>query len=286
MDDDESPPPARVTSKMADILIPGFITTPDVCPNDGQDIEMLIALASHPLYATSRDRVRHTWATVGDKKTRAMVFVMGDINPAIGEKVKEEAEKNHDIVMGKFRDINIEPYTEPVKRLAALNWVIEHCRMADFILIATHNEFVNPVLLKTLTKDLNPDEPAVYGLTDGNQTVVRDPNHPSYLSYVSFQGSELPQYTSGPAFLVSRAAVGPLVEAALATNAIPLYNILLTGIAADKAKVKRVHMPHFFKEAMSIEACEFQKFAIGQSWGEALDLNVSKTIESGKKCTH
>ena len=269
---------------MADILIPGFVTTPDVCPNDGQEIGLVIAMASHPLYASSRDRVRQTWASLGDRKTRAMVFVMGDINAAIGEKVKEEATKNNDIVMGKFRDISIEPYTEGVKRLAALNWVLEHCRFADFTLIATHNEFVNPPLLEAMLKDLDPNEPAVYGLTDGNKTVVRDPNHPSYLSYVSYQGAQLPQYARGPAFLVSRAAVSLLTEAALDTNAIPLYDILITGIAAEKANVKRVSLPLLFKEHQNIDACDFQKFAVGSSWGQPLDLKVTKTIEAGKSC--
>ncbi|KAF0307039.1 Beta-1,3-galactosyltransferase 4 [Amphibalanus amphitrite] len=281
---DEELPAPRMTSKLGDILVPGFETTPDVCPEEGTNRELLIGLVSHPQYVTSRDRVRNTWLQLLDKRTWAAVFVMGSISPAIMEGNKDEAKKHGDVVIGKFRDVSAEPYTEGVKRLALLNWVIEHCRFANFTLVATHNEFVNPTLLKTLIKDLNPDEPAIYGITGGNRTVARDPNDPSYLSYASYQRSQLPEYTSEPTFLVSRAAVGMLTEAAASINAIPLYHILLTGIAAEKAGVKRVHMPQLFKASQSIEACDFEKFAVGHSWGEPLDKKVAKKIESGKGC--
>lgn len=286
-DEGATPTPAVSPPLMSKSYQQGFKNTPDegLCPNQGADLTAVIAVTSHPLYGTTRDRVRRTWGSPNvTGNDIAVIYGIGSINDAIYASVQKEIATNGDVLVGSFNDISIDVNTETYHKLNILQWVVEKCPKVKHALLVTHNLFVNVEKFRQVLSKLDPDQKEIHGSCEVDTTTIRDPSDSNYIQYMHYQKPTLPVFCLPPTFLLSGAAVSALYKQALQETLIPKSHVFLTGVSAENAGIKRIHTKSIYKAKQRVESCEYQLFVAGDTWGEATDKKVIKQIIHKHKC--
>jgi hypothetical protein len=83
---------------------------------------------------------------------------------------------------------------------------------------------------------------------------VRNPKSKYYITKAQYGGEKYPDFATGPSYLVSRAAVLPLVEEALDQLYIHLEDVFLTGVVAERLRVERRNNEQFKNNAVRVPA--------------------------------
>jgi hypothetical protein len=106
--------------------------------------------------------------------------------------------------------------------------------------------FINvPKLLELIDANTNVRN-SIYGKVLHKSKPGREKTQKNYLSTSEYPGTFLPDFCTGPSYLMTRDVVPSLFEKALNSRFMrSTEDVLVTGIAAQMARINLVHVPGF-----------------------------------------
>ena len=111
--------------------------------------------------------------------------------------------------------------------------------------------------LLELIEDLMKQDPLqklILGNISKGWKPVRNPKSKYFITEAQYAEENYPDFATGPSYLVSKAAVEPLVETALGELYIHLEDVFLTGVVAEKLGVERRNNDQFKNNAVRVPA--------------------------------
>ncbi|KTF76002.1 hypothetical protein cypCar_00038066, partial [Cyprinus carpio] len=214
-----------------------------------QDLLILTLVLSSPGKSSQREAVRNSWAnqtTVRHVAVRTLFFLSPSPLGVELEMMREESARYGDIVQfegGVSRGDWQRGHWEQVKM--AFRWILLFCPQARFIALSEDSVYLNLPALTSYLLGLktHPDE-LYLGRVIHRAPPERDPDKPHYLPYQLYPDKYLPDYCSGPAFLLSQDVVRKVYVAAEDVS-LPLPSDVLVGLCARRAGVVPTHSARF-----------------------------------------
>ena len=211
---------------------------PDLC-DKVPHLRYLIYIHSSPGNRVKRDLVRRTWASTKlfKKQVTQVVFFVGhSADRNVEEELKAEARVTGDIVQGDFLD-NYKNLT--LKGVMGLNWVAKYCSKAAFNIKTDDDAFINIFGLLKFLERQDPDSNllACPLWNENSMPILRDPATCAKwcVKYDEFPGQKyFPQYCAGLIFVLSRAVVPRMVQAARTTPFFWIDDVYITGLLPPK----------------------------------------------------
>ncbi|XP_051537052.1 beta-1,3-galactosyltransferase 9-like [Myxocyprinus asiaticus] len=214
-----------------------------------QDLLILTVVFSSPGNSSQREALRNSWAnqtTVQRVAVRTLFFIGPSYLGAEHESVREESERYCDIVLcegGVLQSDWERRHWEQVKM--ALRWILLFCQEARFIVLSEDSVYLNLPALASYLLGLRTHPDDLYlGRVIHRAAPERDPSKAHYLPYQLYPDKYLPDYCSGPAFLLSQDVVRKVYVTA-EDVALPLPSDLLIGLCARRAGVVATHSARF-----------------------------------------
>ncbi|XP_041371100.1 lactosylceramide 1,3-N-acetyl-beta-D-glucosaminyltransferase-like isoform X2 [Gigantopelta aegis] len=217
-------------------------------PTCNNSIELLIFVFSSPYNERFRNAIRTSWASKSySVEFNAKVLFLFGMDPHEGNNsvVESENERHHDVVRANFVD-SYENLT--LKSLAMLNWVLTYCPSTKYLLKSDDDVYVNiPVLLTKLGKFESSEQKFLIGRIQPVIPVPREDDIPKpkakwIMSRKEYSEDLYPAYLIGSAYAMTRASVPDLYAASMEVHYIKMEDVFLTGLCANKAGIRRIHM--------------------------------------------
>ena len=108
-------------------------------------------------------------------------------------------------------------------------------------------------LIEDLMKQ-DPMQKLILGNISKGWKPVRNPKSKYFITEAQYAEENYPDFATGPSYLVSKAAVEPLVETALGQLYIHLEDVFITGVVAEKLGVERRNNDQFKNNAVRVPA--------------------------------
>ncbi|XP_063226361.1 beta-1,3-galactosyltransferase 5-like [Bacillus rossius redtenbacheri] len=262
---------------------PGYVVeNAGLCRGNGSQLRVLILVTSAPDHGRHRMAIRFTWGHFSLRKDVAVGFFLGAVegDDARQKAVLEEADLYGDVVQSR----NADGYRRlPLKTLSLLQWVDAHCAGARFVLKTDDDMFINVEELLRFVRDHADARDTIFGLLARGWKPIRSPDNKYHVTLEQFPEPVLPDFTTGPAYLLTGDLVRRMHEAALRRRFVPLEDVLFTGLVAGDVGARRVHSPLFHsvglgrsradeckrRASISVHDVPYeQQFAL---WGQLLD---------------
>ncbi|CAM4665000.1 unnamed protein product [Leuciscus chuanchicus] len=214
-----------------------------------QDLLILTVVLSSPGNLRQREAVRNSWAnqtSVHRVAVRTLFFTGPSPLGAEQDRMREESARYGDIVQFKGGVSSGDwqrGHWEQVKM--SLRWILLFCPQARFIFLSEDSVYLNLPALTTYLLGLrtNPDD-LYLGRVIHRAAPERNPDKSYYLPYQVYPDKCLPDYCSGPAFLLSQDVVRKVYVAAEDLS-LPLPSDVLIGLCARRAGVVATHSARF-----------------------------------------
>ncbi|XP_018796517.1 PREDICTED: uncharacterized protein LOC108973602 [Bactrocera latifrons] len=254
-----------------------------ICPNEGEDLKLLILISSALNHAEARLAIRQTWAHYGTRRDVSIAFVLGrSTNESISKELSIENFIYGDMIRGNF----IDSYTNlTLKTISTLEWVDVHCQKAKFILKTDDDMFINvPKLLQFIDSHIK-DKRVIYGRLAKQWKPIRNKKSKYYVSTDQFSQPLFPPFTTGPAYLITSDVIHLLYERSLHQVYLKLEDVFTTGIVAQQVGIKRVHANEFLNRRIAFNPCNIRKLISVHmvKSNEQFDL-WKKLLDKGTKC--
>uniref|UniRef100_A0A1B6CA38 Hexosyltransferase n=2 Tax=Clastoptera arizonana TaxID=38151 RepID=A0A1B6CA38_9HEMI len=233
------------------------ISSTDLCPEFGAQLKLMVAVTSAPQHKDARMAVRQTWGHFGQRKDVVIAFVVGlTLKSDIEAGISMESEMYGDIIQGKFVD-SYDNLT--LKTVSILEWVDNYCSHARFVLKTDDDMFINmPKLLEFVDSHWNSKR-TIFGRLAKKWKPIRNSRSKYYASVDQFPPSVFPDFTTGPAYLLTGDTIHELYENALDHTYLKLEDVFTTGIIAQAIHVKRVHVNEFLNKRIPFNVCNIKK---------------------------
>ncbi|XP_035707484.1 lactosylceramide 1,3-N-acetyl-beta-D-glucosaminyltransferase isoform X2 [Folsomia candida] len=255
----------------------------DLCERRKKNLTLLILVTSAIDNFQHRSNVRLTWGHYGQRDDVQFAFVVGDallsqFNESMRHALAEEIDLYQDFIIGSFADT----YRRlTLKTLHMLDWASTYCMKARYFLKTDDDMFLNiPKILDFIEtiKDDDEQQPKIYGHVFSGHLPKRNESHKHHLKYDIYpRDIPYPDFTSGPAYLMSMGIVRPLFHEALKLPFIPLEDVLINGFAAMNLNIPRVDVPGFINEIknpVELSACElYSSVMAGMTDGSAVQMS-------------
>lgn len=233
------------------------ISNPDICPELGARLKLLVAITSAPQHTDARMAVRQTWGHYGLRKDVAIMFMVGATSkPDIEAGIVSEAEIYGDIVQGRFVD-SYDNLT--LKTVSILEWVDNYCSRARFVLKTDDDMFINMLKLLEFIDNHGKFKRTIFGRLAKKWKPIRNSKSKYYASVDQFPPSVFPDFTTGPAYLLTGDTIHELYENALDRTYLKLEDVFTTGIVAQSINIKRVHINEFLNKRIPFNVCNIKK---------------------------
>ncbi|XP_011183549.1 uncharacterized protein LOC105212899 [Zeugodacus cucurbitae] len=254
-----------------------------ICPNDGEDLKLLILISSALNHAEARLAIRQTWAHYGTRRDVSIAFVLGrTTNESISKELSIENFIYEDMIRGNF----IDSYTNlTLKTISTLEWVDVHCQKAQFILKTDDDMFINvPKLLQFIDSHIK-EKRVIYGRLAKQWKPIRNKKSKYYVSTDQFSQPLFPPFTTGPAYLITSDVIHLLYERSLHQVYLKLEDVFTTGIVAQQLGIKRVHANEFLNRRIAFNPCNIRKLISVHmvKSNEQFDL-WKKLLDKSTKC--
>ncbi|XP_046405932.1 beta-1,3-galactosyltransferase 5-like [Ischnura elegans] len=244
-----------ITSSLYDA---GFDTaSTQLCEDAGSGMQLLVLVTSAPRHADARMAIRQTWGHYGVRRDMSIGFLVA--NPKDNETVRQlEAESAlySDIIRAKFVDsyVNL-----TLKTISMFEWVDTYCPKVHFVLKTDDDMFINvPRLLSFINKH-SGDKRTIYGRLAKKWKPIRNKKSKYYVSPQQYKPAVFPDFTTGPAYLLTSDTIHDLYVTTLNRTYLHLEDVYTTGIVAQDLKIKRVHANEFMNRRILFHACNIQK---------------------------
>lgn len=262
------PPPPKDGNATLDATVKGVITRSiyesghdvanlEICPDLGRNLQVFIAVTSAPSHREARMAVRQTWGHFQQRSDIAIAFMLGATNnPQLEKSLGEEAAMYNDLIRGRFLD----SYNNlTLKTISMLEWVDNYCSEVKFILKTDDDMFINVNKLMAFISKHADVKRTIFGRLAKKWKPIRNKKSKYYVSPQQYKRVVFPDFTTGPAYLMSQDVVHDLYTAALKQMYLKLEDVYTTGIVAHSVNVKRVHVNEFLNKRVAFNACNIQK---------------------------
>ncbi|XP_034231457.1 beta-1,3-galactosyltransferase 5-like [Thrips palmi] len=262
------PPPAKDGNATLDATIKGVVTRSiyeaghdvanlEICPDLGRNLQVFIAVTSAPSHREARMAVRQTWGHFQQRSDVAIAFILGTTNnPEMEKSLAAESAMYNDLIRGRF----VDSYNNlTLKTISTLEWVDNYCSEVKFILKTDDDMFINVnKLMAFITKHADVKR-TIFGRLAKKWKPIRNKKSKYYVSPQQYKRVVFPDFTTGPAYLMSQDVVHDLYTTALNQMYLKLEDVYTTGIVAHSVNVKRVHVNEFLNKRVAFNACNIQK---------------------------
>lgn len=259
------------------------VPRPEVCPDLGAHLKLLIMIMSAPSHFDARMAIRQTWGHFTSRSDVAMSFLLGTTEDAKLESViEEEGWMYSDIVRGRFLD----SYNNlTLKTVSMMEWVSDYCPKARFAMKTDDDMFINiPKLLNFTDKHAN-DKNVIFGRLAKRWKPIRNQKSKYFVSRNQYRPALFPDFMTGPAYILPGNLARDLYKTALDQTYLKLEDVFMTGVVAQKLKIKRFHAAEFLNKRVPMNACTVQR-AISihmVKFSEQFDL-WKKLLDGKAKC--
>uniref|UniRef100_A0A1B6LV84 Hexosyltransferase n=1 Tax=Graphocephala atropunctata TaxID=36148 RepID=A0A1B6LV84_9HEMI len=259
----ESPPHSNKTKTKGGILTRNIYTAghnlsvPELCPELGARLRLLIVITTAPDHVAARMAVRQTWGHYTQRKDVAIAFCIGTTSkPEVMTGILEEEEMYGDIIQGNF----IDSYDNlTLKTVSILEWIDNYCPRAKFVLKTDDDMFINiPKLLEFMHSHENAQR-TIFGRLAKKWKPIRNSRSKYYVSVDQFSPPIFPDFTTGPAYLLTSDIIHELYDHALDVTYLKLEDVYTTGIIAQSLNIKRVHINEFLNKRIPFNVCNIKK---------------------------
>ncbi|CAD6999156.1 uncharacterized protein LOC101462293 [Ceratitis capitata] len=254
-----------------------------ICPNEGEDLKLMILISSALNHAEARLSIRQTWAHYGTRRDVSIAFVLGrTTNETVSKELSIENFIYGDMIRGNF----IDSYTNlTLKTISTLEWVDLHCQKAKFILKTDDDMFINVPKLLQFIDGHSKEKRVIYGRLAKQWKPIRNKKSKYYVSTDQFSQPVFPPFTTGPAYLITSDAIHSLYERSLHQVYLKLEDVFTTGIVAQQLGIKRVHANEFLNRRIAFNPCNIRKLISVHmvKSNEQFDL-WKKLLDKSTKC--
>ncbi|XP_072756340.1 beta-1,3-galactosyltransferase 5 [Anoplolepis gracilipes] len=259
------------------------VPIPERCPNLGKEMELVVIVMSAPTHLDARTAVRQTWGHFGQRRDMSVLFMLGTtLDSRVETVLRKEQNMYNDVIRGRFLD----SYSNlTLKTISTLEWVDTYCSKVKYLLKTDDDMFINvPRLLAFINKHAK-DRNVIFGRLARKWKPIRNRKSKYYVSQAQFQQPIFPDFTTGPAYLLSSDTVRRLYDAALDQTYLKLEDVFTTGIVAHKLGIKRSHANEFLNKRIQYTACNIQRgISIHMvKYSEQFDL-WKKLLDGKSKC--
>lgn len=210
---------------------------------NGTNLDLLVIVPSSVANFKDREAIRRTWGNFSLYPKIKILFLVGISNPdndqsiSYQEKLDQEDNLHSDILQVFFIDA-YENLT--LKTISMLHYVNYSCPNIKYILKIDDDVFLN---VKAVSRWINSHNytKSIIGKVGHNWAPHRSPKSKWYIPREVYDKPYYPDFTTGPAYLITRDAIADLLDACMKITPIYLEDVFVTGIAAELAKVTRVH---------------------------------------------
>lgn len=230
---------------------------PQLCPDEGDSIKLIILITSAPTHYEARLSIRQTWGHYGVRRDVAIAFILGrTTNQDVEDSLTSENYMYGDLIRGHF----IDSYNNlTLKTVSVLEWIDKSCPQAKFVLKTDDDMFINvPRLLSFIDKHQS-DKRAIYGRLAKKWKPIRNKKSKYYVSPGQFSATVFPQFTTGPAYLMTSDIVHELYMKSLEQTYLKLEDVYTTGIVAQLLGIKRIHVNEFLNRRIAFNPCNIRK---------------------------
>ncbi|XP_030623781.1 putative UDP-GlcNAc:betaGal beta-1,3-N-acetylglucosaminyltransferase LOC100288842 [Chanos chanos] len=258
-----------------------------------QNLLLILTLVfSSPGNASQREAIRKSWANQTTVRTgvavRTLFFVVASAQSVEEKEMLEEAYLHGDMVVlgegGVARGGAVSERMHWEQMKLALRWVLLYCSQAWFVVVVeTDSAFLNVPALASylLGTGTRPDDDLYLGRVIHKASPERDPKRPNYLPPHLYPDRLLPDYCSGPTYLMSQDVVRKVYVASEDVT-LPLPSSVLIGLCARRAGVVATPSIRFSGEQhLRYSACCYNfLFSIAGIEPEKMDM-VWRDLGSG-----
>lgn len=211
------------------------------------------AATSSGTYHERRMVIRRTWAQEATANQMRVIFVLGrprSESPTEQAKLKAEADKYNDIMQFGFEDSY---YNLTLKVIGELKWAERHCNSSRYIVKADDDAILNVRMLSQLVQ--NSKIPSGFTGMSYHTPAYRRPGYKWYMPQ-RFYTQNSYQFLLGFSYILSTDKVTPLLEtlAAYSEPILDIDDVFVTGVLADRAKIKR-HNSSRFRFYCGLDSC-------------------------------
>ncbi|XP_021916464.1 beta-1,3-galactosyltransferase 5-like isoform X3 [Zootermopsis nevadensis] len=233
------------------------ISNVELCPDLGKNMQLLVAITSAPSHKDARMAIRQTWGHYRQRSDLNIAFLLGSSKDSqLVQELRDENRLYGDLISGHFLD----SYNNlTLKTVSLLEWVDNYCNHINFILKTDDDMFINiPKLLSFIEKHAK-DKRTIFGRLAKRWKPIRNKKSKYYISPNQYQPATFPDFTTGPAYLMTGDVIHDLYTAALGKTYLKLEDVFITGIVAQDVKIKRTHVNEFLNKRVAMNACNIQK---------------------------
>ncbi|XP_046425582.1 beta-1,3-galactosyltransferase 5-like [Neodiprion fabricii] len=280
----ESATPVVRNDSAAAIYQPGHsVSIPEKCPNLGAKMEVVILVMSAPTHFAARTAIRQTWGHFGQRKDVSVMFMLGDTtDKQISTVLLREEDMYRDVIRGNF----IDSYSNlTLKTISALEWVQEYCGKVKFFLKTDDDMFINVPRLLSFVNKHSKSRNVIFGRLARRWKPIRNKKSKYYVSHSQYKSERFPDFTTGPAYLLSSDVVPKLYVESLKQTYLKLEDVFTTGIVAHKLGIKRYQANEFFNKRIPFNPCNIQRSVSIHmvKYSEQFDL-WKKLLDGKSKC--
>jgi hypothetical protein len=266
------------------VYVSGFdIANVELCPDLGKNLQLLIAITSAPSNKDARMAIRQTWGHYSQRSDVNIAFLLGSTDdPQLVKELQDENKLYGDLICGRFLD----SYNNlTLKTVSLLEWVDNYCKNIKFVLKTDDDMFINvPKLLSFIEKHAKVKR-TIFGKLAKNWKPVRNESSKYYISPSEYKPAIFPDFTTGPAYLMTGDVIRDLHTAALGTTFFKLEDVFATGIVAQNIKIKRINVIAFYNSRVKMSVCKFRNGISIHKVKFDEQFNLWKKLQDGKtKC--
>lgn len=255
----------------------------DLCPDAGESLRLLILITSAPAHQEARLAIRQTWGHYATRRDIRIAFVLGQTTvPVVQDLLTAEHYLYGDLIRARF----VDSYNNlTLKTISSLEWIDTYCPRVAFILKTDDDMFINVPRLLAFVEKHARDTRVIFGRLAKKWKPIRNKKSKYYVSPQQYFPPVFPQFTTGPAYLMSGDIVRDLYDKALNQTYLKLEDVFTTGIIAQLVNVKRVHVNEFLNRRIAFNPCNIRK-AISVHMvksNEQFDL-WKKLLDTNTKC--
>lgn len=228
-----------------------------LCPDLGRSMKLMVLITSSPEHAEPRMAIRQTWGHFSQRKDIGIAFVLGVAkSKEQNQAVRAEMNMYGDIIQSRLVDFydNL-----TLKTVSMFEWVDSYCSEVPFVLKTDDDMFINIPKLLALTERQKKARRKIFGRLAKKWKPIRNSSSKYYVSVTQYPQSFFPDFTTGPAYLVTRDAVHDMYINALNATYLKLEDVFMTGVVAQNTSVKRVHINEFYNKRIPYNVCNIRK---------------------------
>ncbi|XP_075527294.1 beta-1,3-galactosyltransferase 5-like [Dermacentor variabilis] len=242
--------------------------TAKFCEPAAKRPSVLIGVTSTTDHFEARAAIRDTWGGTALKMDFVVVFLLGKtLYPEVQRKVFTEQGLYGDIVQGDFLDTyrNL-----TYKTVMLIRWAREKCSGVNFVLKTDDDMLVSVWDLAVVVNGLEGVKRTMWGYLYRDPQPNRNVSSKWYVSRKEYVPDTYPPFLSGTGYLISGDSIAALEELTHVECFLPLEDIYLTAIVAERAQVSRLGFDGFSNEHKWFhKPCSTPRVVTSHGWSAA-----------------